>query len=89
MPPVTAVTVCAAPESASLSEGADKIRRTPTHKEQYPMSDPNATHRISRADLFRDDEEEATPDPNATAKISREDLFKDEQKDSKSPRERG
>ena len=53
------------------------------------MSDPNATHRVSRADLFRDDEEEATPDPNATAQISREDLFKDEQKDSKSPRERG
>ena len=52
------------------------------------MSDPNATHRISRADLFRDDEEETTPDPNATAKISREDLFKDDQ-EPKSPRERG
>ncbi|WP_017581536.1 hypothetical protein [Nocardiopsis valliformis] len=52
------------------------------------MSDPNATHRISRADLFRDDEEEIAPDPNATAKISREDLFKDD-KDDKSPRERG
>ncbi|GAA1079459.1 hypothetical protein NE857_24230 [Nocardiopsis exhalans] len=52
------------------------------------MSDPNATHRISRADLFRDDEEETAPDPNATAKISREDLFKDD-KDDKSPRERG
>ncbi|MBQ1082480.1 MULTISPECIES: hypothetical protein [unclassified Nocardiopsis] len=52
------------------------------------MSDPNATHRISRADLFRDDEEETTQDPNATAQISREDLFKDDQ-DPKSPRERG
>ena len=52
------------------------------------MSDPNATHRISRADLFRDDEEETTTDPNATAQISREDLFKEE-KDPKSPRERG
>lgn len=52
------------------------------------MSDPNATHRISRADLFRDDEEETTTDPNATAQISREDLFKEE-KDDKSPRERG
>ena len=42
------------------------------------MSDPNATHRISRADLFKDDdEEETTSDPNATAQISREDLFKD------------
>ncbi|MFE1169667.1 hypothetical protein [Nocardiopsis sp. NPDC058789] len=52
------------------------------------MSDPNATHRISRADLFRDDEEETTPDPDATAQISREDLFKDGPKDAKSPRER-
>ncbi|WP_201294898.1 MULTISPECIES: hypothetical protein [unclassified Nocardiopsis] len=42
------------------------------------MSDPNATHRISRADLFRDDEEETTPDPNATARISRADLFRDD-----------
>ena len=53
------------------------------------MSDPNATHRISRADLFRDDEEETTaaPDPNATARISREDLFRDDQEQQK-PRER-
>ncbi|WP_190394118.1 hypothetical protein [Nocardiopsis quinghaiensis] len=43
------------------------------------MSDPNATHRISRADLFRDDEEETTPDPNATARISRADLFGDDE----------
>ncbi|MCK9870073.1 MULTISPECIES: hypothetical protein [Nocardiopsis] len=44
------------------------------------MSDPNATHRISRADLFRDDEEETNaPDPNATARISRADLFRDEE----------
>lgn len=49
------------------------------------MSDPNATHRISRADLFRDEEEETTPDPDATAQISREDLFKDDPK----PREQG
>ncbi|AFR10847.1 MULTISPECIES: hypothetical protein [Nocardiopsis] len=42
------------------------------------MSDPNATHRISRADLFRDDEEETTADPDATAQISREDLFKED-----------
>lgn len=49
------------------------------------MSDPDATHRISRADLFRDDEEETTPDPDATAQISREDLFKDDPK----PREQG
>lgn len=42
------------------------------------MSDPNATHRISREDLFRDDEEqEKSPDPNATARISRADLFED------------
>lgn len=43
------------------------------------MSDPNATHRISREDLFRDDEEqeEESPDPNATARISRADLFDD------------
>ncbi|MGW5880412.1 hypothetical protein ACWFMI_28130 [Nocardiopsis terrae] len=52
------------------------------------MSDPNATHRISRADLFRDDEEETTEDPNATAKISREDLFKDD-KEPKGQSERG
>ncbi len=51
------------------------------------MSDPNATHRISRADLFKDDEEEAAPDPNATAQISREDLFKDED-EPRRPRER-
>ncbi|WP_197285655.1 hypothetical protein [Nocardiopsis sp. NRRL B-16309] len=54
------------------------------------MSDPNATHRISRADLFRDDEEEETaaaPDPNATARISREDLFRDDQ-EPRTPRER-
>jgi hypothetical protein len=52
------------------------------------MSDPNATHRISRADLFRDDEEEtAAPDPNATARISREDLFRDDQ-EPRTPRER-
>ncbi|NKY98068.1 hypothetical protein [Nocardiopsis alborubida] len=44
------------------------------------MSDPNATHRISRADLFRDDEEETkAPDPNETARISRADLFRDEE----------
>ncbi|WP_017605921.1 hypothetical protein [Nocardiopsis alkaliphila] len=49
------------------------------------MSDPDATHRISRADLFRDDEEETTPDPDSTAQISREDLFKDDPK----PREQG
>lgn len=42
------------------------------------MSDPNATHRISREDLFRDDkEQEESPDPNATARISRADLFDD------------
>ncbi|GHC91267.1 hypothetical protein GCM10007079_38430 [Nocardiopsis terrae] len=52
------------------------------------MSDPNATHRISRADLFGDDEEETTADPNATAKISREDLFKDD-KEPKGQSERG
>ncbi|HJE57383.1 MAG TPA: hypothetical protein K8V84_02540 [Nocardiopsis listeri] len=51
------------------------------------MSDPNATHRISRADLFKDDEEEAAPDPNATAQISREDLFKDDD-EPRRPRER-
>ncbi|WP_304451190.1 hypothetical protein [Nocardiopsis sp. YSL2] len=53
------------------------------------MSDPNATHRISRADLFRDDEEEtaAAPDPNATARISREDLFRDDQ-EPQAPQER-
>lgn len=44
------------------------------------MSDPNATARISRADLFRDDDEdESTPDPNATARISRADLFGDQE----------
>lgn len=53
------------------------------------MSDPNATHRISRADLFRDDEEESAPDPDATAQISREDLFKDNFKDDPKPREQG
>lgn len=53
------------------------------------MSDPNSTHRISRADLFRDDEEEQnTPDPNATARISRADLFRDED-ESASRREQG
>lgn len=52
------------------------------------MSDPNATHRISRADLFRDDEEETTaPDPNATARISRADLFRDDE-ESRKPNER-
>ncbi|GAB3705669.1 hypothetical protein [Nocardiopsis oceani] len=50
------------------------------------MSDPNATAKISREDLFRDDEEETANDPNATAKISREDLFK-EDKAPKSLRE--
>ncbi|MGW9554695.1 hypothetical protein ACWGSK_09330 [Nocardiopsis sp. NPDC055551] len=50
------------------------------------MSDPNSTHRISRADLFKDDEEEAAPDPNATAQISRDDLFKDDE--PRRPRER-
>lgn len=50
------------------------------------MSDPDSTHRISRADLFKDDEEEATPDPNATAQISRDDLFKDDE--PRRPRER-
>ncbi|WP_211718223.1 hypothetical protein [Nocardiopsis sp. MG754419] len=49
------------------------------------MSDPNATHHISRADLFRDDEEESAPDPGATAQISREDLFKDEQEKRERP----
>ncbi|MCY9784922.1 hypothetical protein KIK06_13575 [Nocardiopsis sp. EMB25] len=44
------------------------------------MSDPNATHSISRAELFKDDDEERTaPDPNATARISREELFKDDE----------
>ncbi|WP_198659035.1 hypothetical protein [Nocardiopsis sp. FIRDI 009] len=44
------------------------------------MSDPNATHHISREELFRDDEEERTaPDPNATAQISREELFRDDE----------
>ncbi|MFI6577394.1 hypothetical protein ACIBFB_16460 [Nocardiopsis sp. NPDC050513] len=44
------------------------------------MSDPNATHRISRAELFRDDDEEQTaPDPNATHQISREELFRDDE----------
>ncbi|WP_200904088.1 hypothetical protein [Nocardiopsis sp. RV163] len=52
------------------------------------MSDPNATHRISRADLFRDDEEETnTPDPNATARISRADLFRDDE-ESQAPGDR-
>ncbi|WP_017572247.1 hypothetical protein [Nocardiopsis halotolerans] len=52
------------------------------------MSDPNATHRISRADLFRDDdEEETTQDPNATARISRADLFGDDEEPS-APNER-
>ena len=47
------------------------------------MSDPNATHRISRAELFKDDEEEEnTPDPNATARISRAELFKDDEDDT-------
>ncbi|MEU3310362.1 hypothetical protein [Nocardiopsis sp. NPDC006832] len=50
------------------------------------MSDPDSTHRISRADLFKDDEEEAAPDPNATAQISRDDLFKDDE--PRRPRER-
>ncbi|WP_190318482.1 hypothetical protein [Nocardiopsis listeri] len=50
------------------------------------MSDPDSTHRISRADLFKDDEEETTPDPNATAQISRDDLFKDDE--PRRPRER-
>ncbi len=50
----------------------------PIHKEYELMSDPNATHRISREDLFRDEEEqEETSDPNATAQISRADLFDD------------
>lgn len=54
------------------------------------MSDPNATHRISRADLFRDDDEEETSlDPNATARISREDLFKEDSEDGPEPREQG
>ena len=54
------------------------------------MSDPIATHRISRADLFRDDEEDdASRDPNATARISREDLFKDEAEDGPKTREQG
>lgn len=48
------------------------------------MSDPNATHRISRANLFPEDEEEQGQDPNATAQISREDLFPDD-KDSGKP----
>ncbi len=39
------------------------------------MSDPNSTARISRADLFRDEE---VPDPNSTARISRADLFRDD-----------
>ena len=43
------------------------------------MSDPNATHRISRAELFRDDDEEKTPDPNATHRISRAELFRDDE----------
>lgn len=52
------------------------------------MSDPNATHRISREDLFRDDEEqeqgqEQAPDPNATARISRDALFADDKDDPK------
>lgn len=51
------------------------------------MSDPDSTHRISRADLFKDDEEEAAPDPNATAQISRDDLFKDDD-EPRRPRER-
>lgn len=51
------------------------------------MSDPDSTHRISRADLFKDDEEETTPDPNATAQISRDDLFKDDD-EPRRPRER-
>lgn len=61
------------------TEGSDRIRHAPTHKEYELMSDPNATHRISREDLFRDDEEqeEESPDPNATARISRADLFDD------------
>ncbi|MBB6119222.1 hypothetical protein [Nocardiopsis algeriensis] len=44
------------------------------------MNDPNATHRISRADLFADDDEkqEQAPDPNATHRISRADLFADD-----------
>ena len=51
------------------------------------MSDPDSTHRISRADLLKDDEEETTPDPNATAQISRDDLFKDDD-EPRRPRER-
>ncbi|MFD6952348.1 MULTISPECIES: hypothetical protein [unclassified Nocardiopsis] len=52
------------------------------------MSDPNATHRISRADLFRDDEEETAPDPNATARISRADLFRDDEEETAQGEER-
>lgn len=52
------------------------------------MSDPNATHRISRADLFKDDDEEETAsDPNATAQISRADLFRDDD-EPRQPREK-
>ena len=51
------------------------------------MSDPNATARITRADLFRDDEEEQNaPDPNATARITRADLFRDDDEPT-APRE--
>lgn len=39
------------------------------------MSDPNATHRISRAELFSDDEDTTA---ETTQQISREDLFRDE-----------
>ena len=39
------------------------------------LSDPDSTARISRADLFRDDE---APDPNSTARISRAELFRDD-----------
>ncbi|WP_285728719.1 hypothetical protein [Nocardiopsis sp. ATB16-24] len=46
------------------------------------MSDPNATHRISRAELFRDDDEDTTPDPNATHRISRAELFRDDDEDT-------
>ena len=65
-------------DTRPVSEGSDRIRHAPIHKEYELMSDPNATHRISREDLFRDDEEqEESPDPNATAQISRSDLFDD------------
>ena len=66
-----------------VSDKRDKFSLHQYTRRTTFMSDPNATHRISRAELFKDDEEEEeTPDPNATARISRADLFKDDEEDT-------